>query len=157
MAWYPTNTGGKSIPSNVFSGNFVANNTTANTWVAYTLTGTVNNPTDTALGTMLDPSVAHITNGNVVIDKALPKAYLSGVVYPGRTSSGTQVYSGVRLKKNGTEISGASITGNSTTPSPTFRRVQTSFAVGDTITLETRASTANTSAARVMVNIVTDD
>ena len=125
------------------------------TWAQNNITGTVNDPDDAGyVWPMLDPSFGHLSNGAIVVDKKIPVAYVSGSCMTGRNSSGTIGYTGIQIKKNGTVITGTSIMGNSTTPQPYFRRIQTSFEVGDTITIETKYVTGGNQKA--MCNIITD-
>ena len=127
--------------------------TTDNTWAAISYTGTVNDPDSTTLSVALDTSFGHINNGNIVVDKAIPKAYITGQALYGYNSSGTMRYTGVRMKKNGTVITGATVMGASGNLTPSFRRIETSFAVGDVITVEGNR-TGN--GGRCYINIITD-
>ena len=85
------------------------------------------------------------------MDRAISAAYLAGGAMRGVTSSGTAVYCGIRLLKNGTVIH--SVYGSSTTASPTFRRIETSFAVGDVIQIQSRCSTTTQGYAKAYINI----
>lgn len=148
--------GGGGVPSNLFYLSYASPGGAANTWVDFSMPGVVNDPNSTISGTQLDPKFAHLDNGVLVVDMPIPKAYISGYANYGRTSSGTMVYSGVRMLKNGTLISGASALGSSSSTNPIFRRIQTSFAKGDIISVQMRRSAASSNAL-VWINIVTDD
>lgn len=146
--------GGRSYGVNLFGTSITPPTNNSWTVIGFT-TGTVNDPTATTSVTFLDSNFAHFNDAKtaLIVDKAIPKAYLSGQAYAGRNSSGTLTYTGVRIKKNGSTIQGTSIMGSSGTSTPSFRRVQTSFAVGDSITVECNRTDTG---GRVVINIVTD-
>ena len=147
--------GGNGIESNLFY-TLINLGSASTSWTTNSYNGTVNDPNDSAMGTQLCPKFAHLSSGTIVVDQDIPKAYLSASANRGRTTNGTAVYTGIQLLKNGTVISGSSIMGNSSTASPTYRRLQTSFAKGDVLTVQVKA-TATGSTGFVTMNIVTDD
>lgn len=105
---------------------------------------------------MLDERFAHFADGGeIVVDRDISTAYLAGYAWYGRTSSGTAVYSGVRVLKNGTVITGASASGSSSTTSPSFKQIETSFAVGDVIKIQTKVSSTSSANHKITVNICT--
>lgn len=117
---------------------------------------TVYDEDGTSASVCMDENFAHFDdNGQIVVDRAIQTAYLAGYSPRGVTSSGTAVYGGVAFYKNGTLISGASSYGSSSTPNPNFRRVQTSFAVGDVISIYTRVSSTTQAYVRSTCSIVT--
>ena len=127
---------------------------TATGWQDVNFSGTAWEPDGGVIGVCLDPKFGHInSDGDIVVDQAIPEAYLAGYALRGVTSSGTATYCGVQILKNGTVISGATCYGNSTTASPYFRRVQTSFAVGDVIKVQTRVSSTTQAYMQVLFNI----
>lgn len=130
------------LPGRNLSSGCLANARSSTSWTTYSFSSSTAYDPDGASATfLLDTKFAHLnSSGAIVVDRAIPTAYLSGYVLRGVTSSGSAVYGGVRFLKNGTEISGASCNGSSSTASPSFRRVSTSFAVGDVITLQTKVS-----------------
>lgn len=103
-----------------------------------------------------DETFSHYADGGqIVVDRACT-VYIAGTAWYGRTSSGTAVYSGVRVLKNGTVITGASAYGSSSTTSPNFRRIEASVAVGDVITIQTRVSSTTSANTKITVNMCTD-
>lgn len=126
-------------------------------WQTYSFSSTAYDSSGTSVGTILDNQFAHIntSDGTIVVDRAISTAYIAGQAYLGRTSTPADVYSGIRILKNGTEISGASVYGSSSNTDPSFRRISTSFAVGDVITIQTRVSSTSVSRCRVTLNITT--
>ena len=130
---------------------------TANTsWTDFDFTGTAYDADASTFTTLLDDNFAHIDgNGDIVVDRAIPTAYIAGIAWYGRTSSGTAVYSGIRMLKNGTVITGASAYGSSSDNSPGFRRIETSFAVGDVISVQRRTSSTSSSTVKTSINITT--
>ena len=122
-------------------------------------TSTVYDPNGTSTATMLDEQFAHFADGGqIIVDRAIPHAYLAGVAWYGRSNTGTIVYSGIRFLKNGTVITGASVYGSSSDSSPTFRRIETSFEVGDVIQVQMRVSSTSGSGVLCIIsgNICTD-
>lgn len=144
--------GGREYGVNLFcwqiSGVF-----TTTSWDEAAIPTPINDPSATTPRVVLDSSFAYLSGGQLIVTKAIPKAYVSGIANSGRNTSGTAVYSGVRIKKNGTVINAAS--GSSGTPNPSFIRTETSFAVGDVISVET-FRTASGSNVSGYLNIVTD-
>ena len=126
---------------------------TNTSWTDVTFSTTSYDPSGTVTNTTLDPKFGHIDNGNIVVDYAIPTAYLAGYVMRGVTSSGSAVYGGVQILKNGSVISGASCYGSSSTASPSFRRITTSFAVGDIIKIQTRVSSTTQAYIQPVFNI----
>lgn len=144
--------GAKPTGRNLFS--YTGTMSYATSWTKRDLEGTAYDTDTETYATLLDENFAHLSNGEIVVDRACT-AYVAGVAWVGRTSSGTAVYSGVRLLKNGTVISGASAYGSSSDQSPGFRRIQVSLAVNDVLQLQTRASSTTTATGRVTVNLTT--
>ena len=135
---------------NLFSYAGTASRSTS--WGTMTMISSVYDADGGAYGTMLDPHFGHFDGNNgIVVDRAIPVAYIHGAAFRGVTSSGTAVYSGVRLLKNGTVIH--SLYGSSSDTSPTCRRIQTSFAVGDVITIQTRTSSTTQAYCRIEMGI----
>ena len=148
---------GETIPSNLFFWSGQRSNSSTS-WTDSTINSpAVNSTNATAPMTMLDPKFGHIDNGTIVVDMAIPKAFVSGRAYSGNNGSGSAVYGGVRVLINGTLLTGATCYGSSSDSQPYFTRIQTSFAVGDIITMQTRTSAANSYAPKMFMNIVTDD
>lgn len=148
--------GAKPTGRNLFSCMLSNDHTAANTWKKYTFTSTVYDADGSSAAACLDENFGHIdSNGDIVVDRAISTAYLAGYSPRGVTSSGTAVYGGVAFYKNGTAISGASCNGSSSSANPSFRRVQTSFAVGDVISVYTRASSTTQAYVRCTCSIVT--
>ena len=105
---------------------------------------------------MLDENFAHFADGGeIVVDRACT-IYIAGCAWYGRTSSGTAVYSGLRVLKNGSVISGTSITGASGSTSPSFRRIEVDVAVGDVLKIQTKVSSTSSANSKITVNICTD-
>lgn len=128
----------------------------ANVWKHQPVFVSVTDPTATYPRSVLDDNFGHLdSNGDIVVDKAISKVYVSGQTYVTRNTSGTAVYSGVRVLKNGTVITGASATGTSSDASAYFMRIETSVAVGDVISIET-LRTGGGYAIPDLVSIVTD-
>lgn len=128
---------------------------TANTWTKTNIVSiSVTNPSVNVPIVMYDENVFHVDNGDIVVDKAISKAYISGRANASRNSSGARVYSGIRVKKNGTLITGASVMGTSSAIMPYFTRIETSLAVGDVLSLETNHT--DTPSVPLIVSIVTD-
>lgn len=147
--------GGKSIESNLFATNLLVSNSTS--WTTQPVTGTVNDPNSSAVAVMLDPDFGHFdSNGAIVVDKAT-KAYITGRAFTVRNTAGTAIYMSIRVQINGTTLTGASVTASSGTLFPYFRRVQVNLAVGDKITVQTKASASVGQGPTGLVNIVTDD
>lgn len=122
-------------------------------WHKVDIAETAFDPDGTWVGTVLDDNFAHLYNGDIIVDREIATAYIAGGAYRGRTSSGTRVYSGIELRKNGTAV--VSVMGNSTTSNQTFRRVSTSFAVGDVISIYTKVSSTTAGDCRQNINITT--
>ena len=116
--------GGGGVPSNLFTCNPVTSAGTS--WTDWVLTGVVNDPNGSGVGAMLDPKFGHIDlNGSIAVDMPIPHAYITGRAFAGRNSSGTLIYGGIRLLKNGTLITGATCYGSSSENNPFFRRIET--------------------------------
>lgn len=134
-------------------------NTDSTSWHTLALSSATTTAYDadgTGTGFLLDENFAHCEDGgNIVVDRAISTAYIAGIAWYGRTSSGTTVYSGVRMLKNGTVITGASAYGSSSDTSPSFRRIATSFAVGDIIQIQTRVSSTTGATTKYSINITT--
>ena len=127
-----------------------------NVWKHQPVSVSVTDPTATYPRSVLDDNFCHLdSNGDIVVDKAISKVYVSGQSNATRNTSGTAVYSGVRVLKNGTVITGASVTGTSSNMSAYFMSIETSVAVGDVISIET-TRTGGGYAVPELVTIVTD-
>lgn len=125
-------------------------------WTKLTLIDTAYDSSGESATIILDPEFGAIqSDGTIKITRAITTAYIAGQAFYGRSSSGSTTYAGLRLLKNGSVISGTEIFGSSSTVSPSFRRVSTSFAVGDIITVQTKSSSSSTSPVRFSVNITT--
>lgn len=145
-----------AIPTgrNLFSATATCNYGT--TWTKYTLTDTAYDSSGESATVILDPEFGTIqSDGTIKITRAISTAYIAGQAFLGRTTSGTNVYAGLRVLKNGTAISGTEIYGSSSTSSPSFRRISTSFAVGDIITIQSKSSSSTAATVRFTVNITT--
>ena len=105
---------------------------------------------------MLDENFAHFADGGEIVVDSACTVYIAGAAWYGRTSSGTSVYSGLRVLKNGSVISGASVMGESGTASSTFRHVAVTLAVGDVITIQTKVASTTNANTKITVNICTD-
>ena len=134
----------------LFGATFTASRTTS--WTPYEFASESYDPSGTSSAVALDNHFCHIdANGDLVVDRAISTAYLAGGAMRGVTSSGTAVYCGIAIYKNGSLVH--SVYGNSTTTSPTFRRIQTSFAVGDVIQIRTKCSTTTQGYAKAYLNM----
>lgn len=134
----------------LFGATLTASRTTS--WEPYEFTTESYESDGASSAVALDNHFCHINaNGDLVVDRAISTAYLAGGAMRGETSSGTAVYSGIAIYKNGSLVH--SVYGNSTTTSPVFRRIQTSFAVGDVIQIQTRCSTTTQGYAKTYLNI----
>lgn len=147
--------GGKSIESNLSCVVVGYQGTTS--WGKVPLTTTVNDPAGASVGVLLDPDFGHLDDGSIVVDKAIPTAYLSVQVFSVRNTSGTRVFTGLRVLKNGSVISGSEQYGTTSTPNPYERRIPISLAVNDIITIQTKISGTGGAGSVGNVNIVTDD
>ena len=148
--------GGRDYGVNLF---FISTLVTGlSTWTKINISAGPNNPTGTTVSNILDDSFGHLNDGSIIVDKAISKVYISGQSYAPRNASGTRVYCGIRIKKNGTVIPGASAMGNSTTVTPNFFRVETSLSVGDELSIECNLSgtPGNVYYPAGVLNIVTD-
>ena len=129
----------------------------ANAWTHADIGISVTDPTATSPRYTLNESFCHTdSNNDIVFDKAISKVYVSGQTNATRNPSGTAVYSGLRVKKNGTIITGANVTGNSSDTAPTFTRIETSVTVGDVISVEVLRTASSGFAIPIFVNLVTE-
>lgn len=148
--------GGGGMGNVLFSTCLLANGGTS--WTQYSMASTVSDISGSSIANALEPSFGHLDNGGIVVDRAISKAYISGQAVYMRNAAGTMIYTGLRVLKNGTVITGASVMGSSSVgAAPSFRRIETSFAVGDVITIEYKFSSQTGTSCNIgPVNIVTD-
>ena len=95
-----------------------------------------------------DTKVFHVnSDGDLVVDRPISSVYIGISAMRGVTSSGTAVYSGIAIYKNGVSI--AAVMGNSNVANATSKTFNLSFAVGDVISVKTKTSSTSQAYCRV--------